>query len=85
MCLDAIERERLRLGTQTHVFFMGNYFGFNVLKLRFKLFNSHQEDCCVRVHFDTFFSLCSQFNIVSHSRPTGAEYGLHFNMIPLYP
>lgn len=32
-----------------HVFFIGNYFGFNVLKLGFKLFNN----CCV--HFDTFF------------------------------
>lgn len=34
-----------------HVFFIGNYFGFNVLKLRFKLFNN----CCV--HFDTFQSV----------------------------
>lgn len=34
-----------------HVFFIGNYFGFNVLKSRFKLFNN----CCV--HFDTFYAL----------------------------
>lgn len=41
-----------------HVFFIGNYFGFNVLKLRFKLFNN----CCV--HFDTFQS-CSSSSFVS--------------------
>lgn len=47
-----------------HVFFIGNYFGFNVLKLRFKLFNN----CCV--HFDTFsIVILLYFDVVVFFQP----------------
>lgn len=53
-----------------HVFFIGNYFGFNVLKLRFKLFNN----CCV--HFDTFQSCsCSIACLTStHQHTSSIDY-----------